>query len=243
MPKLVPYKDPPYDLSLPKVSESKRSAIVASDMVPKRIARVPPRGIFPLSEDLSHLGIIVPPPPTPASFPFLLDIQNLCHHSAGIVDLCSQAHMTLPLTPSTSSTASSKAVGRQTIQIPQPKAEILHSRETEFAGEACRSIPTIMDIYYLEDVVTKSELRSSVSAEIRKNAHVKDPKVIDMLLFKAAEELGNIVQHAKQRHHIIGQYVVKWDPELEGIESKDYTEYDITVSVALVFSFLVCQVK
>ena len=29
-----------------------------------------------------------------------------------------------------------------------------------------------------------------------------------MLLFKGTEELGNIVEHAKQRHHIIGQYVV-----------------------------------
>ncbi|KAL0289298.1 UNVERIFIED_CONTAM: NADH dehydrogenase [ubiquinone] 1 alpha subcomplex subunit [Sesamum calycinum] len=32
--------------------------------------------------------------------------------------------------------------------------------------------------------------------------------VIDMLLFKGTEELSNIVEHAKQRHHIIGQYVV-----------------------------------
>ncbi|KAK4406420.1 NADH dehydrogenase [ubiquinone] 1 alpha subcomplex subunit [Sesamum angolense] len=33
-------------------------------------------------------------------------------------------------------------------------------------------------------------------------------EVIDMLLFKGTEELSNIVEHAKQRHHIIGQYVV-----------------------------------
>jgi len=29
-----------------------------------------------------------------------------------------------------------------------------------------------------------------------------------MLVLKGMEELGNIVEHAKQRHHIIGQYVV-----------------------------------
>lgn len=29
-----------------------------------------------------------------------------------------------------------------------------------------------------------------------------------MLLFKGMEELNNITEHAKQRHHIIGQYVV-----------------------------------
>lgn len=33
-------------------------------------------------------------------------------------------------------------------------------------------------------------------------------QVIDMLLFKGMEELGDVVEHAKQRHHIIGQYVV-----------------------------------
>lgn len=29
-----------------------------------------------------------------------------------------------------------------------------------------------------------------------------------MLIFKGMEELENIVEHSKQRHHIIGQYVV-----------------------------------
>lgn len=35
-----------------------------------------------------------------------------------------------------------------------------------------------------------------------------DIQVIDMLLFKGMEELKNVVDHSKQRHHIIGQYVV-----------------------------------
>lgn len=29
-----------------------------------------------------------------------------------------------------------------------------------------------------------------------------------MLLFKGTEELNNVLEHAKQRHHLIGQYVV-----------------------------------
>ena len=29
-----------------------------------------------------------------------------------------------------------------------------------------------------------------------------------MLLFKGLEELNNITEHAKQRHHVIGQYVI-----------------------------------
>lgn len=35
-----------------------------------------------------------------------------------------------------------------------------------------------------------------------------DIQVIDMLLFKGREELKNVVEHSKQRHHIIGQYVI-----------------------------------
>lgn len=65
-----------------------------------------------------------------------------------------------------------------------------------------------MDIYNLDDVVKISQLRSAIASEIRKNANVTNPKVIDMLLFKGMEELNNIAEHAKQRHHIIGQYVV-----------------------------------
>lgn len=34
-----------------------------------------------------------------------------------------------------------------------------------------------MDIYILDEVVKPSELRSTVASEIRKNAHVTDPKV------------------------------------------------------------------
>ncbi|KAI4382948.1 hypothetical protein MLD38_008839 [Melastoma candidum] len=73
---------------------------------------------------------------------------------------------------------------------------------------ACRSLPSVMEIYNLDDVVTISQLRSAISSEIRRNSHVTNPKVIDMLVFKGMEELGNITEHAKQRHHIIGQYVV-----------------------------------
>ncbi|MED6113427.1 hypothetical protein PIB30_070706 [Stylosanthes scabra] len=81
-------------------------------------------------------------------------------------------------------------------------------RVFDFFKTACRSLPTVMHIYNLDDVTSISELRSTVASEIRKNSHVTNPKVIDMLLFKAFEELKNVVDMAKQRHHIIGQYVV-----------------------------------
>lgn len=65
-----------------------------------------------------------------------------------------------------------------------------------------------MKIYNLHDVVSPSQLRSAAAAEIRKNANVTNPKVIDLLLFKGMEELNNIANQSKQRHHIVGQYVV-----------------------------------
>lgn len=42
-----------------------------------------------------------------------------------------------------------------------------------------------------------------------------------MLLFKAMEELSNIVEHAKQRHHILGQYVVGRGGLVQDLGPKD----------------------
>ncbi|XP_039154845.1 NADH dehydrogenase [ubiquinone] 1 alpha subcomplex subunit 6-like [Eucalyptus grandis] len=102
----------------------------------------------------------------------------------------------------------------RSVKVPPNSASLEEARHRvfDFFRAACRSIPTVMDIYNLDDVVTKSHLRSAISAEIRKNLHVTNlsnkVQVIDMLLFKGMEELNNIREHAKQRHHIIGQYVV-----------------------------------
>ncbi|TYI62124.1 hypothetical protein E1A91_D10G223500v1 [Gossypium mustelinum] len=111
----------------------------------------------------------------------------------------------------------------RSVKVPPNSASLeeARSRVFDFFGKACRSIPTIMDIYNLDDVVTKSELRSSISSEIRKNSHVTNPKVIDLLLFKGMEELNNIVEHAKQRHHIIGQYVLDRQGLAQDLDTKD----------------------
>lgn len=56
------------------------------------------------------------------------------------------------------------------------------------------------------------------------NSHFLDSinlQVIDMLLFKAMEELNNITEHAKQRHHIIGQYVVGHQGLVQDLGTKD----------------------
>ncbi|XP_057807913.1 NADH dehydrogenase [ubiquinone] 1 alpha subcomplex subunit 6 [Salvia miltiorrhiza] len=96
------------------------------------------------------------------------------------------------------------------VRVPPNSVSLEEARRRvfEFFKTACRSIPTIMEIYNIDDVVTPTQLRAIVASEIRKNAHITNPKVIDMLLFKGTEELSNIVEHAKQRHHILGQYVL-----------------------------------
>ncbi|XP_010271778.1 PREDICTED: NADH dehydrogenase [ubiquinone] 1 alpha subcomplex subunit 6 [Nelumbo nucifera] len=109
------------------------------------------------------------------------------------------------------------------IRVPPNSATLQEARNRtfDFFRQACRSIPTIMEIYNLHDVVTVSEIRSTISSEIRKNAHITNTKVIDMLLFKGMEELGNIVEHAKQRHHIIGQYVLGRRGLIQDVGDKD----------------------
>ncbi|XP_074286481.1 NADH dehydrogenase [ubiquinone] 1 alpha subcomplex subunit 6 [Silene latifolia] len=96
------------------------------------------------------------------------------------------------------------------VKVPSNSASVAEARKNvfEFFKTACRSLPQIMEIYNLYDIATISQLRSNIASQIRKNAHVQDPKVIDMLVFKGTEELANVVEHSKQRHHIIGQYVV-----------------------------------
>ncbi|KAF3791462.1 NADH dehydrogenase ubiquinone 1 alpha subcomplex subunit 6 [Nymphaea thermarum] len=109
------------------------------------------------------------------------------------------------------------------VKVPPNSASLeeARARTIEFFKQACRSIPTIMEIHNLYDVVTPSQLRSTISAEIRKNAHITSPKIIDMLLFKGVDELSNIVEHAKQRHHVIGQYVIGRGGLVQDTSTKD----------------------
>ncbi|XP_019257578.1 PREDICTED: NADH dehydrogenase [ubiquinone] 1 alpha subcomplex subunit 6-like [Nicotiana attenuata] len=109
------------------------------------------------------------------------------------------------------------------MRVPPNSASLAEAknRTLEFFRMCCRSIPEIMDMYNLYDVVSPSQLRSAVAAEVRKNSNVTNPKVIDMLLFKGMEELKNVVDHSKQRHHIVGKYVVGNQGLVQDLEAKD----------------------
>ncbi|KAL6884663.1 hypothetical protein ACP4OV_010599 [Aristida adscensionis] len=114
------------------------------------------------------------------------------------------------------------------VKVPPNSASLEEARHRvfDFFKQACRSIPTIMEIYNLEDVVTPAQLRSSIAQQIRRNQGVTNPKVIDMLLFNGMEELNNIVEHAKQRHHVIGQYVIGEQGLVQDMGSKDQGSSD-----------------
>ncbi|CAO2162492.1 unnamed protein product, partial [Urochloa humidicola] len=114
------------------------------------------------------------------------------------------------------------------VKVPPNSASLEEARHRvfDFFKQACRSIPTVMEIYNLDDVVTPSQLRSTIAKEIRKNQNITNPKVIDMLLFKGMEELNNIVEHAKQRHHVIGQYVIGQEGLVQELGSKDQGSSD-----------------
>eukprot|EP00244_Chara_vulgaris_P012818 TRINITY_DN6945_c0_g1_i4.p1 TRINITY_DN6945_c0_g1~~TRINITY_DN6945_c0_g1_i4.p1 ORF type:complete len:137 (-),score=29.13 TRINITY_DN6945_c0_g1_i4:921-1331(-) len=93
--------------------------------------------------------------------------------------------------------------GAGSASLPEAK-----QRALEFFREVCRQLPAVMNRYNLHEVVTLGELRSKVAAEFRKHSRVTNPKVVDMLVYKGSEELSNVMIQAKQRHHILSQYVV-----------------------------------
>ncbi|KAK7317369.1 hypothetical protein RJT34_01531 [Clitoria ternatea] len=109
------------------------------------------------------------------------------------------------------------------VKVPANSISLEEARQRvfDFFRIACRSLPSVMETYNLYDVTTVSQLRSTVASEIRKNSHVTNPKVIDMLLFKGTEELRNVVEQSKQRHHILGQYVVGRKEHAQELGNKD----------------------
>ena len=68
---------------------------------------------------------------------------------------------------------------RRAVKVPPNSASLEEARHRviDFFKTVCRSIPTIIDIYNLDEVATVSELRSSAAAQIRKNSHITNTKV------------------------------------------------------------------
>mmetsp|Transcript_12074 Transcript_12074/g.44079 ORF Transcript_12074/g.44079 Transcript_12074/m.44079 type:complete len:108 (+) Transcript_12074:242-565(+) len=78
-----------------------------------------------------------------------------------------------------------------------------------FLRECGRMVKQIHAMYSLEELVTVQELRSRVSSAIRKNKDITDPQVVEILCIKGREELANILNRWKNRHHVITTYCAK----------------------------------
>ena len=63
-----------------------------------------------------------------------------------------------------------------------------------------------MRTYWLEEVTTTAALRSRLANEFRR-ATTDNPAVIDVMLFKGAQETVTVMAHHFQRHHLITKFV------------------------------------
>ncbi|CAI7930697.1 unnamed protein product [Closterium sp. NIES-54] len=95
-----------------------------------------------------------------------------------------------------------------TTRLGSSSLEEARHRGLDLFRETCRALPSIMFRYNLDEVITRQELRSRIANEFRRHKDVENPKVIDLMVVKGKEELVNFLNHSKQRHHVISQWVV-----------------------------------
>jgi len=86
--------------------------------------------------------------------------------------------------------------------------EEANKRALLFFREVCRTLPLIIERYNLSEIITAEELRSRVADEFRKHKGASNPKVVDMLRYKGEEEFEYYVTQSKQRHHVLGKWVL-----------------------------------
>lgn len=87
-----------------------------------------------------------------------------------------------------------------------------------FFKEVCRCIPWVIQNYKLDELLTVQQLRRNVAAAFRQHAHVSTPEVIDLMVFKAREELELVLQQHKQRHHLIAKYVAPYERTMKPVK-------------------------
>lgn len=80
-----------------------------------------------------------------------------------------------------------------------------------------RAVPKIMDIYQLD--MPQAWVRRCISDHWRKNSLIDNPKVIDVLLWRADEEFCDTMGHFKQRTHVerLLQSSLSGNPSLTGV--------------------------
>ncbi|WZN59384.1 hypothetical protein HKI87_01g09100 [Chloropicon roscoffensis] len=81
-----------------------------------------------------------------------------------------------------------------------------------FYRTVCRYLPTLMEMYKLDELTTIRTLQHNIKQKFYENKTVKDPNRINVMVHKADEELRLLLRMHKQRHHVITKYVVMHDP-------------------------------
>lgn len=56
-------------------------------------------------------------------------------------------------------------------------------------AKVCRWIPWTINNYKLDELTNAQEFRSNLSLMFKQNAHIKNPRVVDILIYKGREEL------------------------------------------------------
>ncbi|KAK9868478.1 hypothetical protein WJX84_011878 [Apatococcus fuscideae] len=94
-------------------------------------------------------------------------------------------------------------------QSEQQFGRATQNKSRDFFREVCRLLPWTVNNYKLNELITVKELRSNVHALFKQNAHVTNPGVIDVMIYKGREELEMVNLQHKQRHHLITEYVAR----------------------------------
>ena len=75
-----------------------------------------------------------------------------------------------------------------------------------------RQVPWMLRSFQLEEATDVPTFRSKLADEFRKNRHLTNYKALDMMLFKAQDDLTQLMTKDYQRHHLVEKFLQKPEP-------------------------------